>query len=620
MYHFKDSPPMRTVNHIRGILEPLGIMPIENRWINVKNQSYSVRLSVDGTSLGTNGKGISAEWALASACGEFMERIQNQALFSLFTYYQCDEQLQALHGFRSFPDEVYLSVSELMKKTGKSILQHIIPADLSENESPDEYIRALSTLTLHPESKKLLCLPYYCINTDSLVYLPRTALSYVYGTNGMCAGNTPEEALVQGICEIIERYTNKMVLLNKLTPPDIPQEYFSQPSQKRFIRLLEKNKILKVIVKDASLGEELPSVCITIVNKHHNKYFVKFASHVEFEMALERTLTELLQGKTIERLEKGDFMAFFEYFLDEPYTDEDNFFTIFGTGEGVYNNNFFGDSPSYPLYEDYCTQTNLKNNKEYLRHLVQKLKKIGWTILVRDVSFLGFPAFHIVIPGISELSTINKETCIGIKRKIEVASFLRDINTCTEQELRKIAEVVEKEREKNEHGNIADLTGILYLDGFPWKNINFNLFLSALYLRLGDFAASHACMKKYITEIKEKNIKLEAGGLQYYKCVRDYLAVLTEETGDTEEKIGILKQIYGDNIVSEVIKSIRPEKALKYYIKLPCPDCSNCPFRMVCSYERLQNIHMKLKEKLAHNSFDQLSTNRDFWNEFIISD
>ena len=616
MYHYKDWPPMRTINHIRGIVEDLGIVLTEDRWVNNANRSYSVRLLINGTKIGVNGKGVTAELALASAYGEFMERLQNQCLYSLFTYYQSDTSLQELNGFRSYPDEVYLSVSELLERTDTTILKNIIPRDL-ESESPDEYVRALSILGLHPETGKLLCIPYYCINSDSLVYLPRSVLTFVYGTNGMCAGNTPEEALVQGLCEIIERYTNKMILFNDVSPPDIPAEYFSHLPQAELLTSLEKNEIIKVLVKDASLGEELPSVCMAVVNRELSAYFVKFASHIEFEVALERTLTELFQGRTIERLEKGDFMVPFTYGLDDFHKSEENLLGIFGTGEGVYNSEFFGNSYSYPLNEDYFNRKDLEGNRAYLCYLVQSLLKKGWQILVRDVSFLGFHAFQIIVPGISELSKLFKKSCVEAERKVRTAHLLKNIKTCTAEELLEIARVTEHELKKEEHGNVADLTGLLYLEGFPWKEINFNLFLCTVYLGIGDFEKSHHYMKKYITEIKEKNIVLAPGGLKYYKCVGDYLALLTKGQDAAKEGLGTLQQIYGEDTVSHVAESIYPERAFHYYQKLNCPSCSDCVFRECCYYDKIREMHTKIKTLMVKNPIDQLDKNRKFWKEVI---
>ena len=189
-----------------------------------------------------------------------------------------------------------------------------------------------------------------------------------------------------------------------------------------------------------------------------------------------------------------------------------------------------------------------------------------------------------------------------------------NINECTQEDLLVVAGIVEHEMKKDEHGNIADLTGILYLEGFPWKEINFNLFLCSLYLRVSNFEKSHYYIRRYLGEIEEKNIVLQPGGLTYYKCVRDYIALLAEKK---ERKIGILKRIYGDEIVSEVVESIHPEKALQYYGKFECPQCPSCTVRPYCFYEKIRDIHIRIKNAMVSKNIDQLGRNREFWSEFV---
>lgn len=610
MYHYKDRPPMETVAHIRSILQKLNIMPIEDQWINVKDQSYSVRLLLHTTTIGSNGKGITAEWALASAYGEFMERLQNQVLYPLFVYRNDDTVLRQTHGFNVAPDEKYLSVSQILEQDS-TIITNILPADL-QNEDPHQYLTALSQLTLDKDTNKILCIPYYSVNTDSIVYLPKNAVSLVYGTNGMCAGNTSEEALVQGICEIIERYTNKMTLINDLTLPDIPPEYFSDIAVP-LIKALERNKILKIAIKDASLGKKLPAVSIAVINTKYNAYYVKFASHVNFEIALERTLTELFQGKTIPRLEKGDFMQPFEYIPHEVCIGRNNLANIFFTGSGIYNNSFFSSTPSFEPNTEYYTKNNFNENKEYLQYLIDTLLDKGWHILVRDVSFLGIPSFQVIIPSVSELKKLNKDYCKETGARVAVGNYFRDINACTTKELSTIAELVENQLKKGVYRTIAQFANIPHKNTFPLNQINYHLFLSALYLNLGNLEESHTYMKKYIADITSKNITLEESGLNYYRCAADYLAIRKEGN----ENVDILRKIYGDRIVSEVVDSITPEKAFEYYNPLKCPECSACVYNRFCFYDKIKHIHKKIKTAMANNPLDQLEKNRAFWKEFI---
>jgi len=76
----KDRNPLDTIRQIRACLDKISIFTTESKWNSFSNNLHSVRLDiVDLPSVGQNGKGVTKEFALASAYGELMERLQNQA-------------------------------------------------------------------------------------------------------------------------------------------------------------------------------------------------------------------------------------------------------------------------------------------------------------------------------------------------------------------------------------------------------------------------------------------------------------------------------------------------------------------------------------------------------------
>ena len=60
----------------------------------------------------------------------------------------------------------------------------------------------------------------------------------------MCAGNTKEEALVQGLAEIIERYVMKKIMIEKPALPDVPDDYIHK--YPRIYELLKKTREMKM--------------------------------------------------------------------------------------------------------------------------------------------------------------------------------------------------------------------------------------------------------------------------------------------------------------------------------------------------------------------------------------
>ena len=77
-------------------------------------------------------------------------------------------------------------------------------------EAIDNYVQSYDNEELYRLSrdKKHYYVPYYDVFNKTLVNLPIDIIFNIISTSGMCAGNTPEEALVQGISEVLERFCN----------------------------------------------------------------------------------------------------------------------------------------------------------------------------------------------------------------------------------------------------------------------------------------------------------------------------------------------------------------------------------------------------------------------------
>src|SRR5690349_12678031 len=124
---YKDELPLNTINRIRNILNGLGILTVEKSWAHSADGFYSVTVLIAGTTFSTNGKGTTYEYALASAYGELMERLQNQAPFRLNT----DVSQEAIEypGFFYAPDEKQMSVDELLYSDDEWIKEKLARLD-----------------------------------------------------------------------------------------------------------------------------------------------------------------------------------------------------------------------------------------------------------------------------------------------------------------------------------------------------------------------------------------------------------------------------------------------------------------------------------------------------------
>lgn len=103
----------------------------------------------------------------------------------------------------------------------------------------------------------------------------------------MCAGNTREEALVQGFAEILERVVHKRILVEKPVLPDIPEACMQKyPEVYEKYLFLRKNSNYDVIMKDCSLGGKFPVAGLVIIEKNTGTYGIKLGCHPDYGMLL----------------------------------------------------------------------------------------------------------------------------------------------------------------------------------------------------------------------------------------------------------------------------------------------------------------------------------------------
>lgn len=296
---FKETPPLDTVYEIRNILHGLGISTID-KWTDSKvDGCYSLRVEIAGTGMGQNGKGATSEFALASAYAELMERIQNDLLYSG----DYDEEVWKHCGFYYAPDERLMGIKELAREDNPWVdkLLDIIRHKDEQIKPGSGMLGSLAARLLDPDGAigeryallkrwsfavprgcghDFVAIPFCSLRTGDLYYMPVSILRAIYGSNGTCAGNTREEALLQGLSELFERHANVRIITERLTPPTIPEWYLRRYERLYgIIRQIESKGNYKLIIKDCSLDSGFPVIASVLINLDARAYVVKFGAH-----------------------------------------------------------------------------------------------------------------------------------------------------------------------------------------------------------------------------------------------------------------------------------------------------------------------------------------------------
>ncbi len=379
----KDDRPAATIKKIRNILRNLGIVPVEHHWDSFGEANHSMVLADPGLGA-VNGKGISKEYALASAHGEFIERLQNFHLYHKGYGLMKETELQV-------PDQVLKDIS-----CGAPFLGKFCPALGIDPESPTEI------------GIPILFFPFWDVFNKKVTDIPSMLLN---SSNGMCAGNTPEEALVEGICEIIERYVLSRLFFNSAALPTIPMEDIKNLGVYRLIDDIHKNGY-HVIVKDMTIGGRYPVVGTLLFNKDRTKYIVRLGSSPIFETALQRCLTEVAQNSSFSDFEYKmvNFQFDFCEKLLEDRNSKDKKLLLYYyahnniSGVGHFPADLFTEARTDHTYRG-AFEEKFKNSKQSLYFLLNLIKRLNRDLYVRDVNFLGFPAYRVYI---SELSCVDR--------------------------------------------------------------------------------------------------------------------------------------------------------------------------------------------------------------------
>lgn len=158
---------------------------------------------------------------------------------------------------------------------------------LNGNECMDSVNRVCDELQM--ESVKdfpntIYAAKFFSVKDNKVLYLPYSELYRSLRSNGMCAGNAPEEAMVEGLCEIMERMAIKSIFMDEIAPPAVPEEVLKRYPAYAIIEDA-RSEGLKVEIRDCSLGKGLPVLGILTINEKNGLYKYNFGSHPDFDFS-----------------------------------------------------------------------------------------------------------------------------------------------------------------------------------------------------------------------------------------------------------------------------------------------------------------------------------------------
>ena len=555
---YKDEKPEETVRKLKEILRENKI-EVEEDWTKKSSVgTYSLRLTIKDTNIGQNGKGMTKDFALASAYAEFFERYQNGIL--IFRQEKPTEELLFIYS----ADEKALTVQELAK--GRNAFLDIIIKDDKNmclvGEKKEAYLEELlgeNSRILEPKNKHI-SLPYYSVKNKEIVYIPHVLVCHLCGTNGLCAGNTPEEALIEGISEILERHVSMRIIYDRVSLPEIPKQYITKyPKVNDMLEKLEENQGYVYKLLDCSFGGKYPVAGLFVLQKNTGRFGFKLGAHPDYGIAMERCFTEAAQGMDIFEYANGCLFDFKNEDLDK----DENIREFVNSTVATIPYQVFSESKKTYEFKAVEDISNL-NNKQILQKLVNQILDEGYDILVRDVSTFGFPSFRIIIPGMTELT--HSPMGGRFKGFEEIEYLLKDLHRITIQNIDKVIKIMESQINEVGYQNLYTFVNIKDTNILPCEHIGrgAKYFLAMCYIMNQEYEKAEEILEEIIY-IAESMVENESEKI-FIKAVYYYASAMNK-IKNHEEVMEYINLLFDEDIamvINEIFEK-REEILIRHY-------------------------------------------------------
>ena len=576
----KDLPLEQTIANMSGLLAEIGIKIEIASWRNIVPNVWSLHIrDAHSPMCFTNGKGATKESALASALGEYIERTSCNHFYA--GSYWGEEIANA--DFVHYPDERWF-------KPGRK--------DALPKEILDEYCLAIYDAdgelrgshlidTNSGNTARGICsLPYVRQSDGATVYFPSNLIENLFVSNGMSAGNTLAEAQVQCLSEIFERAVKREILEGEIALPDVPQEVLAKyPGIVAGIQGLEEQGF-PVLVKDASLGGQYPVMCVTLMNPRTGGVFASFGAHPSLEVALERSLTELLQGRSFEGL--NDLPP--PTFTSNAVTEPNNFVEHFIDSSGLVSWRFFSAKADYEFVEWDFTAQGENANAEEAAAMFGILAEMGKEAYMAVYDELGAVACRILVPGYSEVYPVEDLVWDNTNKALLFREDVLNLHRLDEAALEALLDRLEN-NELDEYGDIATLIGIEFDENTEWGQLTVLELKLLIHLALGQLEDAYDLVGAFL-QYNDNTVERRL----FYQALNAALEVELDDELEMVDYEGNFRRMFGHPRMDAVLGSI--DGSVRFYGLTP----TSMKLEGLDRHQRLLDSYKKLHSARARHA------------------
>jgi ribosomal protein S12 methylthiotransferase accessory factor len=570
----KEMALEETIASMTKMLADLGIKIEIASWRNLVPHVWSVHIrDADSPMCFSNGKGATKDAALCSALGEYLERLSNNYFYN---NYFLGEEIAA-DKFVHYPNEQWF-------KPGP---KDSLPKGLMDDYLKDIYhldgeLKASHLIdTNSGNSKRGICaVPFERQSDKEIVFIPVNLMGNLFVSNGMSAGNTKYEARVQCLSEIFERAVKNQIIKEEITLPDVPKNILQKyPKIMEGIQKLEAQGY-PILVKDASLGGKFPVMCVTLMNPRNGGVFASFGAHPKFEVALERSLTELLQGRSFEGLN----VLAAPTFNQQAVSEHNNIVDHFIDSTGVISWKFFSEKSDYDFSAwDFSGSTQQEFN--YLMDILRQLEK---EVYIADYEELGAKACRILVPDYSEIYLPEDLVWDNHNKGLAFRADILNLHALDNKALSKLVKRLE-DSELDAYTKISDLIGVAFEETAPWGQLDVGELKCLIYLALKKFEQAKELVEMFLN-FNDNTLERR----KFYQALNTVLDIeLNEELDLADYRVNLVR-MYGEEVMGNAIGSVSGE--VRFFGLTPTNnklEGLEKHLKLIASYQKLQSKRAK---------------------------
>lgn len=541
----KDAALEDSIARFQQKLNKLGFNIEEASWLNPIPNVWSVHIrDKDCPLCFTNGKGATQKAALASALGEYFERLSTNYFFADFYLGKTISQGDFVH----YPNEKWFAIPQ-----DDSLPEGILDPHLQRFYDPEQNLAASGLVDLQSgNTERGICaLPFTRQSDLQTVYIPMNIIGNLYVSNGMSAGNNMNEARVQALSEIFERFVKNRIIAEAISLPEIPTEVIKRyPQVEEAINTLEAEGF-PIFSYDASLGGKYPVICVVLFNPENGSCFASFGAHPDFGVALERTVTELLQGRSLKDLDA--FSA--PTFDNEEIADYANLETHFIDSSGLISWDLFKQQSDY----DFVDWNFSGSTEEEFSTLMDIFKLDEIEVYIADYRHLDVDACRILAPGMSDIYPVEDLQLANNNMGQHLRETILNLPSSNLPPAEYLALIEQLDNEGlDDFVRVRELLGMATGSNNAWSILRIGELKSMLALAGGDLDQALS----WVEWTQEFNASLfDKQRRNYYRCLQTLLLMkLDPEERDEEQLNPAFYRMYGEDTVKTVWSNIHGEQ------------------------------------------------------------